>query len=574
LIQTLSDALLWEPDTISKYYARDDCLLLGIYQKLPTDKSYNKQWKSSYKSMPDFSNWLEYFSKESEASIPLYDIDDNKVGLIREFVQNLTPANGGLMRIKKYSVGLDEFSQVQCFKDGMIFGIQQAEDENGDSFWIQYDTNLRLDFRKIIKYEPPKKEKEALPPAEEDGKEEEEQPEGENDESRAIKEKEKQERERIKEEALAGFKMGGSCATLAYNNGTIISLLPNGYVMQSKNKIQKDLFDNPEKEHPDDVEESRVFTSKSMIRYMANGKIEIMFANGNFSEYDPHTERWTTTNNLGKRRSKGQFGEDEVDEEQINYCTSHLFEADKYTKEETNSRVLFKEDNVISVLYPNGSRYTAHHDGTKIISNHDSTEVIFEKFGYSLVKVLSGRMLDEPEKVKNMEESDAEIAFYDSLQTTRAFLRDRVKDGQIIQTYVHDKTVIQSFVEVNEFADANNELSDGHNLDMEGIDEIKPEGTQEIHGEGEHETMKEGSKMNSNFHNEPEMFYQAIHLIRRQDMSVTKITSDGEICVISGSTRASLNKHGNLMKMGKDYDYLLELFDVRTQERKGGIFTC
>lgn len=319
MIQTLSDALLWEPDSISKYYSRDDCLLLGIYQKLPTDKSYNRQWKSTYKSMPDFSNWLEYFNKESDASIPLYDIDDNKVGLLREFVQNLTPANGGLMRIKKYSVGLDEFSQVQCFKDGIIFGIQQEEDENGDSFWIQYDNNLRLDFRKTIKYEPPKQERGIPTKEEEDRKDQEEQPEGENDESKAIREKEEQERARIKEEALAGFKMEGSSATLSYNNGTIISLLPNGYVMQSKNHIQKDLFNNPEKEHPNEVEESRVFTSKSIIRYMANGRIEILFANGNFSEYDPHTEKWTTTNNLGKRRSKGQFGGDEADEEPINY---------------------------------------------------------------------------------------------------------------------------------------------------------------------------------------------------------------------------------------------------------------
>ena len=112
LVQELSDVLLWEPDTILKYYSRDDSLLLGIYQKLPVDKSYNKQWKAQYKSMPDFANWLEHFNKDSESTVPLYDIDDNKVGHIREFTQNLTSTNGGLMRIKKHYIGKDELSQV------------------------------------------------------------------------------------------------------------------------------------------------------------------------------------------------------------------------------------------------------------------------------------------------------------------------------------------------------------------------------------------------------------------------------------------------------------------------------
>jgi hypothetical protein len=117
LIQILSDILIWEPDMITKYFARDDSLLLGIYQRMPNDKSYNKQWKSSYKSMPDFQNWLDHFSKDSK--IPLYDIDDNRVGNIKEFIQNLTPSNGGLMRIKRINVGLNEYSQVECFKGAL-----------------------------------------------------------------------------------------------------------------------------------------------------------------------------------------------------------------------------------------------------------------------------------------------------------------------------------------------------------------------------------------------------------------------------------------------------------------------
>jgi len=65
---------------------------------------------------------------------------------------------------------------------------------------------------------------------------------------------------------------------------------------------------------------------------------------------------------------------------------------------------------------------------------------------------------------------------------------------------------------------------------------------------------------------------QSVHLIRRQDLSVTKITSEGEASFVSGPTRAELNKRGNLMKMGRDFDYLIELFETRQQD-KGGAFT-
>lgn len=208
--------------------------------------------------------------------------------------------------------------------------------------------------------------------------------------------------------------------------------------------------------------------------------------------------------------------------------------------------MLFKEDNVISILYPNGTRYTVHHDGTKIITNHDHTEIAFEKSGYSLVKILSGRKLLESENIKNSDKSDADVEFYDSLVTSRKYLSNRVKDGQIIQTYLHDKSVIQSFIEVSEFG-----------AETKGMDT-------------EHQT--EEVKTSDNIQSDSQ-FMQAVHLIRRQDLSVTKVTSEGEVSFVSGPTRSELNKRGNLMKMGRDFDYLIDLFETRLQEKKGGVFT-
>lgn len=207
---------------------------------------------------------------------------------------------------------------------------------------------------------------------------------------------------------------------------------------------------------------------------------------------------------------------------------------------------MFKEDDVISILYPNGTRYTVHHDGTKIVTNEDHSEISFEKLGYSLVKVLSGRKLLEHDNIKNADKSDADIEFYDSLATTRKYLSNRLKDGQIIQTYLHDKSVVQSFVEISGFvADAKMMASDHQTDEASALANMQTDSTS----------------------------MQAVHLIRRQDLSVTKVTSDGEVSFVSGPTRAELNKRGNLMKMGRDFDYLIELFETRQQEKKGGVFT-
>jgi hypothetical protein len=86
---------------------------------------------------------------------------------------------------------------------------------------------------------------------------------------------------------FGSHKLEGAAATLSFSNGHLVRLLPNGYVMQSKSHIQKDFALNPEKEHPENEEECRIVVGKSLIRYLINGEIEILFANGNLSKYDP-----------------------------------------------------------------------------------------------------------------------------------------------------------------------------------------------------------------------------------------------------------------------------------------------
>jgi hypothetical protein len=74
--QVLADAFLKEPDLASLYYPRTDKLLIALYnktnqnsldengKKLPDTPDGSKEWRAAYRVVPDFQNWLKYFSSE------------------------------------------------------------------------------------------------------------------------------------------------------------------------------------------------------------------------------------------------------------------------------------------------------------------------------------------------------------------------------------------------------------------------------------------------------------------------------------------------------------------------------
>lgn len=54
----------------------------------------------------------------------------------------------------------------------------------------------------------------------------------------------------------------------------------------------------------------------------------------------------------------------------------------------TLTKVMFREDKVVSLVYKNNLRYTVHADGTKIITSEDESEVVIEKEGFPLTRVV------------------------------------------------------------------------------------------------------------------------------------------------------------------------------------------
>lgn len=132
---TLSNCLIWEPDLVTSYYTRDDSLLLILYDVCPQDRIHVKDWKSSYGVMPDFSNWLDHFTPDFVPASPLYDIDDHRVGAIREKVTNLLPNDGAIIKAKQWVVGETERGHVTVIKDDYLFGLKN-NDLNQPEVWI------------------------------------------------------------------------------------------------------------------------------------------------------------------------------------------------------------------------------------------------------------------------------------------------------------------------------------------------------------------------------------------------------------------------------------------------------
>ena len=86
--QAYADSLLDEPEVATMYYPRTDAILIALYnkQKQPSQNNLNdqkfravdqqelplntddadgeKNWRASYRVMPDFENWLAFFADE------------------------------------------------------------------------------------------------------------------------------------------------------------------------------------------------------------------------------------------------------------------------------------------------------------------------------------------------------------------------------------------------------------------------------------------------------------------------------------------------------------------------------
>lgn len=154
-----------------------------------------------------------------------------------------------------------------------------------------------------------------------------------------------------------------------------------------------------------------------------------MYSNGNFSTFDPTSSLWTSFNNKGMRRIRRETDNVTYDIEAVpcSYETCAI----------THSRVMFRDDGVISIQYTDGRVYTVHKDGTKMFTTSDQSEIVIEREDFACVRVKLGVRMNENDPA--FSEQDVEKIVYETYLSQMAY------DQILTQTICFDGTLINSF---------------------------------------------------------------------------------------------------------------------------------
>ena len=235
-------------------------------------------------------------------------------------------------------------------------------------------------------------------------------------------------------------------------------------------------------------EMNRLITREGIvIRQLHNRDSEVLYPDGVVAHFSKQDMEWIVTNNKGKRVS---FKDNVKKDLKPVPCATE-------TDAVTNAKMMIREDNVCSVQYKDGSRYVKHADGTQIHTSADGKEVRIEKTGYAqnTVRVCSG--------------DDIRPTSQPSLKS----VNERALDQRVLETYIPDGSMIQTF-----------------------LDKVP--------------TKKRGQ------------VESVRHVIKRSDLSVIVVDGEGHVSVISSNARAALNEAGGKARLDyteRDNDWLAEL---------------
>lgn len=263
-----------------------------------------------------------------------------------------------------------------------------------------------------------------------------------------------------------------------------------------------------------EVEIKRIVTKQgTVIRYMKNKGIQIMFANGNYSVYSPKYNTWTKTKNSGERK---QYKMSAQTGKTLSVQEIEPLRVDHKIDPETNVDVTVRSDKVTQIFYKD-STLTMHHDNTLILSKNDGSEKIIEKKGFAPIKIKFSAFKSRAKTVIGLGGQNALMGFDD--------IMERSNDGYLFETYLPDQTLVQTYREKQQLEGYNNYSCN------------------------------------------------TIHLFNRHDFSVLKVKQDGEIVVITSNQRSRLNDIGYHSDLGRDKDYFFELFGVES-DRRSGVYTA
>ena len=512
--QELNKIYLYDYECCAKLDERNQKTMIAFYYRCPKGRVYRKQKKYRYLSQPGFQAFIEMFSpefnldnkssekkdgkdtkkdaskkpptdktnpednkkgyrfiinekkeeKENMSNLPLYYADDIKVGNICEEIKYMFPSDDGVFIKKVLKNGIYTSPVSYIRKDNLVFGIKQNNEIK--EFWLNFEDGLKLNVSYKSEYNSLFKNSET--------------PKVSNE---------------------------GCVTSLTLNDGLIIHIEPNGDVIQKRYK--NDLSNN------DDTlnENYRLITSKaSVIRYMENGDINILYNTGNTSEI--REGKIYNINNKGQKIIKDSTT-GEVEKDESVYFIEHY-------DPESLSRTIVREDNVKTIIYPDGSRIALHNDGTKIYSS----PIIKELNHYTIENDSFATTEIYYDEVKKRTQTTIAAGSTEALIGSDN-LMNRTYDGRLLKIILPDKTLVYVYKE------------------------------------------KQSTELFETY------MYNTIIFIYKLDGDVIRISQSGDIVIVSSNERKKLNDEGmnKNFEKGEDLDYFFEV-NGKPEERKGGIYTC
>ena len=513
--QELNKIYLYDYECCAKLDERNQKTMLAFYYRCPKGRVYRKQKNYRYLSQPGFQAFIEMFSPEfkledntenkpnekKEAkdkkdakkpgtdknnpeevkkgyrfiinekkeenknmnNLPLYYADDIKVGNISEQTKYMFPSDDGVFIKKVLKNGIYSSPISYIRKDNLVFGIKKNNEIK--EFWLNFEDGLKLNVSYKSDYNSLFKNSEA--------------PKVTND---------------------------GCVTSLTLNDGLIVHIEPNGDIIQKHYK-------NDSSEENSLNENYRLITSKaSVIRYMENGDINILYSSGNTSEIKEG--KIYNINNKGQKTIK-DIKTGDITNSNNEYFIEHY-------DPESLSRTIVREDNVKTIIYPDGSRIALHNDGTKIYSS----PIVKELNHFTIENNLYATTEIYYDEVKKRTQTTIAAGSTEALIGSDN-LMNRTNDGRLVKIILPDKTIVYVYKE------------------------------------------KQSTELFETY------MYNTIIFIYKLDGDVVRISQSGDIVIVSSNERKKLNDEGmnKDFESGEDIDYFFEV-NGKPEERKGGIYTC
>lgn len=232
-------------------------------------------------------------------------------------------------------------------------------------------------------------------------------------------------------------------------------------------------------EERDEIQRT-VTRQAQVIRQLRDGNQIIYFPDGTITVTDHRRGIWRTTNHLGVVRERN-VRTGIVKDEMVRLNTNEKIDP------ETNAIVRVREDGLLKVTYPDRRTLLVMPDHTEILITKTGpqeegsavTTTLFKKEGYSPVKITSDPVKARSGTVIGLGGTDA-LMGKDSIM-------ERSYGGLISETYLPDRSVIQTYLE-----------------------------KQELPGYNRYSTS-------------------LIHLLKRDDFSMVKVRQDGEVVIITAN---------------------------------------